>query len=275
MSYSGPTSTKFGRYQVAIPFRPDLLHLHDGSELREVDHEPPVPVLDQEDLLAQGIDTSQLVPGAAKVDALGSCTCNAGTVSLAERFAAKNGTVDLPGIGISASDAVANEKYAIVLYHDVTDQTGEPSSEWPPADCGSNGWYVARELEKRGLIRGQKVAHNMTALVSLLQGGTVIMGGPWFNSWMEPDGQGFVDGDGSVDAFMASLASGVAGGHETCISSVERLVLDAAGHIELGKSHVRVRNSWSTAFGDSGSYRVHLSTLHWLGSYADFRQFVL
>lgn len=275
MSFAGPTSTKFGRVAISLPFRADLLHLHDGSELREVDHEPPVPVLDQEDLLAQGIDTSQLVPGATKVDALGSCTCNAGTVSLSERFAAKNGTIDLPGIGISTTDAVANEKYAIVLYHDTTYQTGDPSSEWPVQDCGSNGWYVATELKKRGLVTGQKVAHNMTALVSLLQGGTVIMGAPWFNSWMEPDGQGFVDGDGSIEAFTRAIASGVAGGHETCVSAAERLVFDQLDHIELGKSHVRVRNSWSTSFGDNGSYRVHLSTLHWLGSYADFRQFVL
>ena len=34
-------------------------------------------VLDQSDLLAQGIDTSELVPGAKEVDALGSCTANA------------------------------------------------------------------------------------------------------------------------------------------------------------------------------------------------------
>ena len=92
---------------------------------------------------------------------------------------------------------------------------------------------------------------------------------------MEPDAQGFVDGDGSYDALMAAINSGVAGGHETCISAVERLTFSAAGNIEPKQSWVRVRNSWSKAFADNGSYRIHLSTYRMLGTYFDFRQFVL
>ena len=275
MSYGGCTPTKFGRYAIALPFRPGRLHLHDGSPLKEVDHEPPVPTLDQEDLHAQGISLPDLVPGAADADALGSCTCNAGTVSLAERFAAKHGTVDLPGIGLSTTDPVAGEKYAITLYHAVTDQTGDPAQEWPPTDCGSSGYYVCTELEKQKLITGYRTASGIHNLVSLLQAGTVMMGAPWFRAWMEPDGQGFVDGTGSMTDLQAAVSSGVAGGHETCISAVERLTFNALGLIDPGKSHVRVRNSWSTAFGDHGSYRVHLSTLQMLGHYADFKQMVL
>src|SRR5215469_16330299 len=88
------------------------MHLHDGTALRTVDHEPPLPVFDQEDLIAQGIDTSKIVPGARRVDALGSCTCNAGTVSLAERIAAVHGVPVLHGLGLSATDPVVDEVFA-------------------------------------------------------------------------------------------------------------------------------------------------------------------
>jgi hypothetical protein len=274
--YQGTTPTKFGRYHVADPFRAERIHLHDGvTALKTVDHEPPVPVLDQEDLFAQGIDTSQLVKGAQKVDALGSCTCNAGTVSLAERVCAAHGAAALASIGLSTTNAVGNEKFAIVLYHKVTDQTGQPSQEWPPTDCGSTGLYVCDELEKQKLIKGHKTATAGTNLVSLLQGGTVIQGTPFFEAWMEPDAQAFVDGDGSMSALQAAIRSGVAGGHETCITAVEKLVLTATGQVDPDKTMLRVRNSWSKSWGDSGSFRLHLSTLVMLGSYCDFKQFTV
>lgn len=282
--YDGPTPTKFGQYAVAEPFRADRLHFHDGGALREVDHEPPVPVLDQEDLISQGIDTSSLVPGAQRVDALGSCTCNAGTVSLAERVAAARGTAALADVqlttphgkspGLSGNE-VLDEEFAILLYNLVTGQTGQPSQEWPPTDCGSTGLYVATELEHQGLISSHKTASGMENVASLLQGGSVIMGAPFFNAWMEPDSGGFVDGDGGMEALLHAIASGVAGGHETCLTALERLVLTRTGAIDLQQSHVRIRNSWSPSFGDHGSFRVRLSTLGWLGSHADFKQFVI
>lgn len=273
--YAGTTPTKFGRYAVAEPFRAELIHLHDGGNLHPVDHEPPLPVLDQEDLFTQGIDTSRLIPGAQRVDALGSCTCNAGTVSLAERVAAVHGAAALHGIGLSTTDAVCDETFAIELYHRVTDQTGDPSQEWPPTDCGSTGLYVATELEKMHLIKSHKSASGVTNVASLLQGGSVIVGMPFFNSWMEPDAHGFVDGNGSPAAFQAAIDSGVAGGHETCLSAAEKLTLTTAGEVDGRKSVLRVRNSWSSSWGDHGSYRLHMSTLGFLGSHADYKQFVI
>jgi hypothetical protein len=196
-------------------------------------------------------------------------------VSLAERYAAVHGTTALASIGLSTTDTVANERYAILLYHAVTTQTGDPATEWPPTDCGSTGQYVSTELEKQGLTSGHKTASGIHNIVSLAQAGTVIMGGPWFKSWMEPDALGFVDGDGSMLALERAISSGVAGGHETCLTAVEALKFDLLGAIDGERSHVRIRNSWSEAFGDHGSFRIHLSTLRMLGSYYDYKQFTI
>ncbi len=270
--YDGPTPTKFGRYAVAEPMRFDVLHMHRSGPIKTVDHESPIPVLDQEDLLAQGIDTSKIVPGAKRVDALGSCTANATAVSLGQLLVSAGHP--LPA-GLSASDPVTSEKWAIGFYHACTDQTGDPSQEWPPTDCGSTGLYCCHELIKQKLARTYKTTHGARNIASLLQAGTVIVGMPWFNSWFEPGPDAFIDGDGSQDALQAAIDSGVAGGHEPCISALEKVTLTATGRVESQECVVRVRNSWSASWGDHGSFRMHLSTLAMLGSQADFKQFVI
>lgn len=278
--YQGVTPTKFGRYAVAEPPRFDLFH-HARPAVTTVDHEPPIGVLDQEDLLAQGIHVSALVPGAPDADALGSCTCNAGTVSLAERlYAASRDPHALVNAGIMPETdeytggdprvaATHNEQFAIRLYHDVTSQAGDPAQEWPPTDCGSTGLHVCTTLERRGVARAHRVATSVEAALSLLQDGTVMMGAPWFNAWMEPDEHGFVDGDGTPDDLERAMSSGVAGGHETCLTAIE------AASADLLSVVIRVRNSWSASWGDHGSYRVHASTLRMLGSHCDYKQLVI
>jgi len=280
--YAGTTSTKFGQFAVAEPLRFDLLAFHDDTPLKEVEHDIPIPVLDQEDLHKQGIDVTKLVPGAADTDALGSCTCNTGTAHIAERWAAAG--KDLSGlkltggtgaITMSATGSTADEEFAILLYHLVTDQTGVPSQEWPPTDCGSNGLYVCQELIAQGFAASYKSASNVTADITLLQSGSVMQGGPWFNSWMTPDSNGFVDGDGSYEAMRAALNSGVAGGHETLQHGIPQLALASNGSVDLAHTVIKVRNSWSTQFGLNGDYLLHASTLNYLLKYYDFKAVVL
>ena len=261
----------------------DLLEFHDGSPLKEVEHDIPIPVLDQEDLTAQGIAVSTIVTGAQNADALGSCTCNTGTAHLAERWVAAGkdlAAVKLTGaaaglMSLSAADSRVDEEFAIVLYHVVTDQTGDPSQEWPPTDCGSNGLYVCQELITQGRATSYKSAPNVTGALSLLQTGTVMQGGPWFNSWMNPDANGFVDGDGSYAAVQAAIKSGVAGGHETLQRGITQLAQNADGSVDLANTVIRVRNSWSTQFGLGGDYLLHASTLDYLARYYDFKAIVL
>ena len=74
-----------------------------------------------------------------------------------------------------------------------------------------SGTYVdlATREERAGLSKGHRTASGSQHIASLLQRGTVIQGTPFFCAWMEPGSSGFVDGDGSLEAFQAAVNSGV------------------------------------------------------------------
>lgn len=260
----------YGRLHVPEPPSSLLrLHFHDGSTLKVADHEPKIPVLDQSDLDTQGIMVSQIVPGAKNVTALGSCVANASTAGLSTVLP----TGALASLGINA-DPVADEKFAIGLYHDLTMLTGDPASEFPPQDCGSSGLYSCQYLEAKGIITGHKIAHGAQNILSLMQGNGLIVGQPFLNAWEDPSGPDyFIDGDGSLGQLAADIQGGVAGGHETYWSAIEHLALDALGRVDPYNTIIRFRNSWSASWADSGSAYAHLSTYMALGSYCDFRQF--
>lgn len=265
------TFTSLGRYQVPDPPRFDLVHFHQGAELKAVVHQPPTPVLDQEDLLEQGIHVSQIVPGARDVDALGSCTANAGVSHIAERVGAEG----LTKIGLFATDPVADEVFAIKFYHSCTGQTGDPSQEFPPNDPGSTGLFVCQEYIKMGLASSYKMASGVDNLASLLQDGSVMLGTVWFNEWFTPGADAFVDGNGSLASYLGAIRSGVAGGHEVLILGIEKLALTVTGKVDASKTTVLVRNSWDSTWGDNGCFRMHMSTLQHLGGHADFKQLVI
>ena len=260
----------YGRNHVAEPMSSLLrIHRHDGRPLKPVDHEPKIPVLNQENLISQGIDTSTLVPGAKTVDALGSCVANASTAALSTTLP----DYRLARIGID-QDPVLDEKFAIELYHQLTDATGDPATEWPPTDCGSSGLAACSYLEQQGLIAGHKIAHSATDIVSLMQDGGLIVGQPYLNVWEQPNSAGFIDGDGGLGALAVALRYGVAGGHETFWSAIEDLHFDVLGRVDADKTIIRFRNSWSSSWADHGSARAHLSTFVALAHWCDFRQFV-
>lgn len=269
-------ATSFGQFHVAeAPSAMLSLHQYTGAELKEVDHEPKIGVLDQEDFGTQGIDTSVIVPGAPKVDALGNCVLNAGTSGLSNIL---DEVAFLAATGCSSyTDTKTGEVFAIKSYHGCTEQTGQPADEWAApqwVDCGSSGPYLVEYFKSLKLISGQKIASGAQNLVSLLQTGGICEGGPFLNAWEEPGSDAMVDGNGSASTLEEQIQQGVAGGHETYISAIEKLVLSATGQVEPQKTILRVRNSWSKSWGDAGSFRIHLSTLVALGRYFDFRQFV-
>jgi hypothetical protein len=102
-----------------------------------------------------------------------------------------------------------------------------------------------------------------------------MQGGPWFNAWMNPDSNGFVDGDGSYSAFRSAVESGAAGGHETLQCGIPQLAQTSNGAIELANTVIKVRNSWSTQFGLNGDFLLHASTLHHLSRYYDFKAAII
>ena len=275
----------YGQFHVAEPYSNlTSLHLHDETvTLKEVDHETPIAVLDQSDLVTQGIHTSKFISGCrTDATALGSCTGNsvieaaAALLSEAEFLAFCKHLINssYATSPTSYSQAAALERAAIAFYYQCTHQTGNASEEWPPTDCGSSGPYLVSELERLGVIKGQKLAHGAENIVSLLQNGPIMMGSPWFYAWEEPDKAGFIDGNGSSTALREDINSGVAGGHETTLVAVEKLALLATGKVDIHKTVIRARNHWTRSWGDHGCYRVHLSTLGAIGCQSDFRQLV-
>jgi hypothetical protein len=270
--YAGVTPTKFGRYHVPeTPSSLAHLHFHKGAPLKEVDHEPKVGVLDQEDLLKQGIRCSTFIPHATDADALGSCTANATTAALSNVLDEAD-FLKVTGAE-SYQDVKGAEEFAIRFYHLCTSQTADPATEWPPTDCGSSGPYIVKELQAQGLAHGDRIAHGGQNLVSLLQTDGVLAGIPFLNAWMQPDSQGFVDGDGTAETLREQIAEGVAGGHEIYLSGIPQLAM-VGGRVDPFNTVIKFRNSWSSAWALGGSALFHLSTLVALGSYADFRQLV-
>jgi hypothetical protein len=265
------TQTSFGRYQV--PESPSSLRrLHrplaqaTPQRLRTVDWEPPISVLDQEDLIEQGIQCSTFIPGATDVEALGSCTANA-TVYALSRLLAAYSFLTLTHCS-DFSDTKSAEIWAIRFYHLCTTETGDNSQEWPPNDCGSSGPYIVQELQQMRLIKNDVIANNGQTIASLMQQEGLLVGMPWFNNWMTPDAHGFIDSAGVEN----DINSGLAGGHETYWSAIEDIAFDITGRVDLTKTICRARNSWSKSWGDNGSFRFRLSTFDQLVSYCDFRQ---
>lgn len=266
--------TRFGRIHVAEPLSSIFrAHRYDGTTpLRAVAHPPTIPVLDQEDLVAQGINTAKLVPGARELDALGSCVANATVAALSTIMspAASALAAALPGAQITGS-AVQDEKTAILLYHALTMQTCETDTEWPPSDCGSSGVWACKWLEGQRVTGGHLIATTADDIVSLMQGHALITGQPFLDAWMTPDSDGFIDGDGTAGSLRAALADGVAGGHETCWYGIESLALDADGHVDPHHTVIRFRNSWGSSWGLAGSALAHLSTFIYLAKWCDHR----
>ncbi len=248
---------RLGRHQVLDSRSLDWLHSHDGAALKPAEHEPRVPVLDQEDLTAQGIRVSQVVAGATDADALGSCTGNAGTAAVSALLSPEQAKA----AGLDYSSSKAAEEWAIGLYAQATGLDQAPGT-FPPDDSGSSGLGIAKALKQRRLISSYTHATTATALASLLQNGTVLLGVPWFQAWFDPDTGGFIDrGDWA--------SSPLAGGHEICVTALEDVATDRHGQVVPEGTVIRFRNSWGASWGDHGEGRMSLATYQELRRYID------
>ncbi|MFH8294957.1 hypothetical protein [Streptomyces sp. NPDC018059] len=239
-----------GRHQV-LDARSLAYRQHYGGELlRPVRWQPAIPVLNQQNLIAQGICTSAVVPGAPDVDAVGSCTANAAAVALSVAL----DPADLEEAGLPGDDAAEAERWALRLYAKATAVDEFVPYQWPPADSGSSGLGVARALKASGLITSYTHALDATALAAALQNGPVLVGLPWFNAWSTPGRDGFVD---TVPYWRTS---GLAGGHEVCATGLEEVAQYNSGRVIPERTVLRLRNSWGQDWGQGGDFFLHLST---------------
>lgn len=254
------TPGHLGRHQVLDPRSLAYRRPYDGQPLRVSEWEPRIPVLDQQNLVAQGIRTSESYGLDDDLDALSSCTGNAGTALLSVLLSKNQATA----AGLDTDDAAAAEHFAIGLYADATSKDQWQDAVWPTQDVGSSGLGVAKALHARGLI--DQYGHATTAheLCALLQTGPVLLGMPWHAAFTQADTDGFIDSDPDWDT------SPLEGGHEVCVTALESVALND-GDLMPEHTVLRFRNSWGS-WGDHGDGRVRLSTLIELLDEIDFIQ---
>ncbi|MEU6054242.1 hypothetical protein ABZ829_27950 [Streptomyces xanthochromogenes] len=258
-----PVTGRLGRHHVLDPRSLAYVRPYAGQPLTTAEWEPKIPVLDQQDLLAQGIDTDTLFPGVGTVDALGSCTGNAGTAVVSALLTKDEATA----AGLDTDDPVAAEEWAIRLYADATRADTWHGHQWPKEDCGSSGLGVAKVLKARGLADQYGHATTAEQFAVLLQYGMVLMGMPWPRAFFEPTTKTAV-----LDAIPGWQDSPIDGGHEVAVTALEAITFTRAGRLDTARTILRVRNSWSKSWGDDGCFRMSLALYEALRSQIDLIQ---
>ncbi|MCF0086599.1 MULTISPECIES: hypothetical protein [unclassified Streptomyces] len=223
---------------------------YHGQTLRPTEWAPKAPVLDQQNLIGQGIHTSRLFDGVDDVDALGSCTANSATALISVLHDADT----LAKAGLDVSDPAAAEEWAIGLYADATARDEWLEYTWPADDCGSSGLGVAKALKDRGLVDEYVPATTALELCALLQKGPLLLGMPWHEAFFTPPGR-----DALLDDLTGWQRSPVAGGHEVCVVALETVRYDHTGGLDEARTILRIRNSWSPSWGDDGCFRMSLA----------------
>jgi hypothetical protein len=243
------TPPHLGRHQVLDPRSLAYRRPYDGQPLRATEWEPRIPVLNQQQLVAQGIYTSRDYALDDDVDALSSCTGNAGTALLSILLSKEQANA----AGLNTDDAAAAERFAIGLYADATSRDEWNDATWPTQDVGSSGLGITKVMRDRALIDQYGHATTAEEFCTLLQTGPVLMGAPWYAAFSEPGVAGFIDSD------PVWADSPLEGGHEVCVTAIEDVAL-IDGALDPARTVLRFRQSWGPSWGDHGDGRFYLST---------------
>ena len=146
---------------------------------------------------------------------------------------------------LPAAHKTLNEALAVALYSKATSIDGFGGT-YPPDDTGTDSTSVSQAAKLAGLISGYTHASNLTAVLAALMAGPVNVAFDWWDSFDSPASDGLVT--------IAPGAS-VRGGHALC-----------ARGVDVDRKQVFLDNSWSSDWGDSGSFRVGYGTLDQLMS---------
>lgn len=239
-----------GRHLVLDPRSLAYRRAYDGQPLRATAWEPRIPVLDQQNLLSQGLRTADTYRLDHEVDALASCTGNAATALISILLDKQQ----CAAAGLDTTDTSAGQEWAIGLYAQATLMDQWHDAAWPSQDCGSSGLAVAKALKARGLVDQYGHATTAEELCALLQTGPVLMGLPWRSAFTQTD-----DRDGFVDADPNWADSPLEGGHEVCVIALDAVAFEF-GRLLPEHTVLRFRNSWSSTWADRGDGRMRLST---------------
>lgn len=239
-----------GRHLVLDPRSLAYRRRYTGERILPTEWAPKAPVLDQRNLISQGIRTSSLYEGMDDVDALASCTGNAAATLLSILHT----TQGLADAGLDVTDPAAAETWAIGLYSDATHHDQWLDLDWPVQDCGSSGLGVAKALRGRGLIDQYGHATTAEELCRDLQTGPVLMGMSWRDAFFEPVGSSAL-----LDDITGWQDSPIVGGHEVCITALEHVTYTPTGGLDYARTILRARNSWGSSYGDAGEFRFSLA----------------
>lgn len=244
------------RRQLEILVRQDEHHIAGKRLGRHLEHDPmsklhPVDMTEHLDTATFHSAKWEVQCEAFDQGELGSCTGNAmGALLMTGPFAETTRKI---------ADRDIGESECVELYKLATRLDRIPG-EFPPNDTGSSGLAVAKAAKEMGLIRAYHHAFTMRAALKALQSGPVIAGYGWYDSFDEPDTDGFVRvKEGAV----------IRGGHETMIHSLTIEYL-SNGDIDEENSYFLHRNSWGPGFGINGDFKMSLKTWRYLmKEYAD------
>ncbi|WP_329131564.1 hypothetical protein OG552_10535 [Streptomyces sp. NBC_01476] len=253
---------RFGRHQVLDARTLAYRRSYSGEPIKPADHEPNLPVLDQEDLIDQGIRTSELFPGLDDLPALGSCGGNSGT----EVAAALLTPVEATAVGLDVTDAVAAEKYAIGVYSDATKRDEWHDVQFPSDDCGTSGLAIAKVLRSRGICDQYGTATTAEEFARDMGHGTCLFGMPWYQAWFEPTSSALLD---DVTGWENSP---IDGGHLVTATALEKVTFTKTGDLDPKRTIVRLRNHWTTSWGDGGSFRLSLDLYQQISDQVDIIQ---
>lgn len=240
---------RLGRHLVLDPRTLAYQRPYTGEPIKPADHEPDLPVLDQEDLLQQGISLSYMFDGMQDLDALSSCGGNSGTEVAASLLTREEALT----VGLDTTNAVGAERFAIGVYADATAVDQWQDVQFPSDDCGTSGLAIAKVLKARGIADSYTTATTAEAIARDLAHGTLLYGTPWYQAWFEPVGP-----DALLDDIKDWESSPVAGGHLVTVTALEKVAFDRSGRLDLKRTIIRLRNHWGS-WGDNGSFRMSLA----------------
>lgn len=123
---------------------------------------------------------------------------------------------------------------AVALYSRATELDQFPGT-YPPTDTGSSGIGVAKALQERGFIREYRWSFGFDEFLAGMMSGPMLVGTWWHDAMFTPAGP---------EAVVTPVGPKV-GGHEYLALGVD-----------LRNRDITFLNSWGSAWGDRGRFRM-------------------